>query len=172
MTNFEFRSCRAKKMKFFCHRALPVGGPKNFFVPNFFKHIQKLKFRRILKLEQQVNMLILLVTLNFGRGSHAHWVDPRPKLFWLVNPTHGWVKPAKSRQNPWYGPSPCVSLTHGRSVNVSCIWIKKLAQQLPIQCGDQELYSVYERVQLSLHKSREKSLWRRSTDFWTLSLVV
>ena len=32
------------------------------------------------------------------------------------------------------------------SINVSCIWIKKLAQQLPIQCGDQELYSVYERV--------------------------
>ena len=72
---------------------------KNFFVPNFFKHTQRLKFQRILKLEQQLNMLILLVTLNFGRGSHAHWVDPRPKLFWLVNPTHGLVKPAKCRQN-------------------------------------------------------------------------
>ena len=45
-------------------------------------------------------MLVLVVTLNLGWGSHAHWDDPRPKLFWLVNPTHGWVKPAKSRQNP------------------------------------------------------------------------
>ena len=99
MANFEFRSCQMKKVEFFCHEAHTGRGPKNFFGPNFFKHTQRLKFQRILKLEQQLNMLILLVTLNFGRGSHAHWVDPRPKLFWLVNPTHGLVKPAKCRQN-------------------------------------------------------------------------
>ena len=63
-------------------------------------------------------MLVLVVTLNFGRGSHAHRVDPRPKLFWLVNPTHGWVKPAKSRQNPRYCLSPSVCLMCGHSVNV------------------------------------------------------
>ena len=116
MANFEFWSCRAKKVKFFCHGAPPVGGSKNFFDPNFFKHTQRLKFRRILKLEQQLNMLILLVSLNFGRCSHAHRVDPRPKLFWLVNPTHGWVKPAKSRQNPRYCLSPSVCLMRGHSV--------------------------------------------------------
>ena len=41
---------------------------------------------------------------------------PRPKIFWLVNPPHGWVKPPKFRPNPRDGPSPCVSLTPGHSV--------------------------------------------------------
>ena len=43
MANFEFRSCRAKKVNFFCHGAPTVGGPKIFFGPNFFKRTQKLK---------------------------------------------------------------------------------------------------------------------------------
>ena len=84
-------------------------------------------------------MLILLVTLNLGWGSHAHWVDPRPKLFWLVNPTHEWVKPAKSRQNPWYGPSPYVSLTRGRSV----------------KCNLRECYST------STQKNLDVGIWQK-----------
>ena len=76
-------------------------------------------------------MLVLVVTLNLGWGSHAHWVDPRPKLFWLVNPTHGWVKPAKSRQNPCYGPSPYVCLTRGRSVNqISITFYRNYSEML------------------------------------------
>ena len=132
MANFGFRSCRVKKVNFFCRGAPPVGGSKKFFGPNFFKHTQKLKFRRILKLEQQANMLILLVTLHFGRGSHAHMVDPRPKLFWLVNPTHGWVKPAKSRQNPWFSISLTFCLLRGHSVKTFYfkIWKTKTFLQL------------------------------------------
>ena len=63
-------------------------GAQKFFLPQILSDIPKglIKFQRILKLKQQLNMMILLVTLNFGRGSHAHGVDPRPKLFWLVNP--------------------------------------------------------------------------------------
>ena len=52
MANFEFRSCRTKKMNFFRRGAPPGGGPKNFFDPKFFKYSQKLKFRRILELER------------------------------------------------------------------------------------------------------------------------
>ena len=58
MANFEFRSCRAKKVNFFCRGAPPVGRSKNFFDPNFFKHTQKLKFRRILNLKQQATLYV------------------------------------------------------------------------------------------------------------------
>ena len=68
--------------------------------------------------EQQLFIFILLVKLTLGQVSPAHRGDPRPKLLWVVNPTHGWVKPPKSRQNLRYGPSPCVSLTRGHSVNI------------------------------------------------------
>ena len=59
----------------------------------------------------------MLVNWEMGGGAPPTWVGPRPKIFWLVNPTHGWVKPPKFRQNRRDGPSPCVSLTRGHSVN-------------------------------------------------------
>ena len=58
----------------------------------------------------------MLVNWEMGGAAPPIWVGPRPKIFWLVNPTHGWVKPPKFRPNRRDGPSPCVSLTCGHSV--------------------------------------------------------
>ena len=54
--------------------------------------------------EQQDGIWPLVVKSDPGWGCPAHRGDPRPKICWAVNPTHEWVKPAKFRQNPRYGP--------------------------------------------------------------------
>ena len=50
--------------------------------------------------EQQDRIWPLVVKSDPGWGCPAHRGDPRPKIFWAVNPTHEWVSPAKFRQNP------------------------------------------------------------------------
>ena len=79
MANFEFRSCRVKKVNFFCHRAPTVGGPKNFFCSNFFKCTRRLKFQKILESEQQGGIWIYLVNLKTGGAAPPTRGTPSPK---------------------------------------------------------------------------------------------
>ena len=79
MANFEFRSCRVKKVNFFCHRAPTVGGPKNFFCSNFFKCTRRLKFQKILESEQQGGIWIYLVNSKTGVAATPTWETPNPK---------------------------------------------------------------------------------------------
>ena len=74
-----------------------------------------------------------------GGAALPIWACPRPKILWVVNPTHEWVKPPKLRQNPRYGPSPCVCGIYGGSVNsqylhcqqmiIHVTWILKLLRK-------------------------------------------
>ena len=76
MANFEFRSCRVKKVNFFCHRAPTVGGPKKFFCSNFFKCTQRLKFQKIVESEQQPGISIYLVNSKLGAQFLRNWPNP------------------------------------------------------------------------------------------------
>jgi hypothetical protein len=81
MANFEFRSCRVKKVNLFCHRAPTVGGSKNFFCSNFFKCTQRLKFQKILESEQQGGIWIYLVNSKTGGAAPLTGMTTAQKLF-------------------------------------------------------------------------------------------
>ena len=47
-------------------------------------------------------IFILLVNPEMGRSGPPTWAGPRTKMFYPVDPTQEWVKPAKFCQNPLF----------------------------------------------------------------------